>query len=347
MKINEVRKYLARERLDALVLFNKSPNFNYFLSQNYEHGILLLTKKQNIIFLSPLYSPKMPGFKVVHWKNFKKDFESFIKKNKIKRVGADYNNLFFRQKRFLSKHFKTSDSSKLFDSLRVIKTKDEVKNLREACRITDEIFKSIVLGLKNKRFQTEKDIAKHMKIMMLEAGCEPSFEPIVASGGNGVIAHHEPNARLKKGFMVLDFGAKYKGYCADMTRTICLGSPSEKERVIYEKLLAIQKSCVEYAKPGIKASVLFRRATKLMGEDAKYFIHGLGHGIGVEIHELPSLFLKSKEVLQAGNVFTIEPGYYNTKTGIGIRIEDDIYLGRDGKKEVLTKSAKGLISIKI
>jgi Xaa-Pro aminopeptidase len=345
MKIKEVRNYLEKERLDAIVLFSKSPNFNYFLPQDFEHGMIFLTRKQNVLFLSPLYRPRIAGFNVIHWNNFKKDFESFVKKNRIKRVGADYNNLFLRQKKFLSKHFKTNDASKFFDSLRAVKTTSEAENIRQACRITDDIFKSIMIGLKNKRFKTEKDIAKHMKMMMLEAGCEQSFEPIVASAGNGVVAHHEPNAKLKKGFMVLDFGVKYNGYCSDMTRTVYLGRPSPKEKGIYEKLLRVQEFCVEYAKPGMKASALFKHSIKLLGSDAKYFIHGLGHGIGVEIHELPSLSPKSKDLLQKGSIFTIEPGYYNQKKGIGIRIEDDVYFNSRGKKEVLTKSPKKLICI--
>ena len=96
----------------------------------------------------------------------------------------------------------------------------------------------------------------------------------------------------------------------------------------------------------MKASKLSKHAKTLLGKDAKYFIHGLGHGIGVEIHELPSVFDKSDDVLEKGNVFTIEPGYYNKKTRIGIRIEDDILLADNGKKEVLTKSAKSLVCIR-
>jgi Xaa-Pro dipeptidase len=147
--------------------------------------------------------------------------------------------------------------------------------------------------------------------------------------------------------MVLDFGVKYKGYCADMTRTIYLGNPSTAEKQVYEKLRRVQEYCLQYAKAGMKASTLSKHAKTLLGKDSKYFIHGLGHGIGVEIHELPGLFEKSKDVLEKGNVFTIEPGYYNKKTRIGIRIEDDILINDKGKKEVLTKSPKNLICIRM
>jgi Xaa-Pro aminopeptidase len=147
-----------------------------------------------------------------------------------------------------------------------------------------------------------------------------------------------------KGFLILDFGIKYKSYLSDMTRTLYLGKPSAKEIELYNKVLKVQEACIDKAKIGLNAGKLYNYSIKLFGKDAKYFIHGLGHGVGVEIHERPSLGLKSQDTFVKGCVFTIEPGYYNQETGIGIRIEDTIFLGE--KKEVLTKSAKKLVCIK-
>jgi len=346
MRLLEIADYLKKEKLDAIVLFNKSPGFDYFIGQELEHGLLILSKTANYLFISPLYSPKVPGFKVVQWKTFKKDLESFIKQHHIKRVGFDADNILFRQKKFLSKYFSAKDASKFLSGIRAKKTTEEVIRIKQACRITDEVFTGIVNGLRKGEFKEENDIARFIKISALQNDCELSFPPIVASGGNGVIAHHVPDAKLRKGFMVLDFGVKYKGYCADMTRTIYLGAPSSAEKQVYEKLRRVQDYCIQYARVGMKASKLSKHAKTLLGKDAKYFIHGLGHGIGVEIHELPSVFDKSDDVLEKGNVFTIEPGYYNKKTRIGIRIEDDILLADNGKKEVLTKSAKSLVCIR-
>src|SRR4030042_657656 len=340
MKLPEVRKYLKKEKLDAIVLFKRTPSFRYFVQGDYENGLIFLTRKATYLFVSLLYAPRFPGFKTVQWKNFKKEFEAFIKKNKIKRVGSDYSNLYVRQKAFLRKHFGVKDASKFLEELRQTKVKEEVSRIRKACRITDSIFKGIIT---NFRFRTEADVVKFMKIKALEAGAELSFEPIVANAANAIVAHHEAKSRLKKGFLILDFGVKYKGYLSDMTRTLYLGKPSAKENKIYDKILKIEEACIAKAKTELKASALYKYSIKLFGRDAKYFVHGLGHGIGVEIHEKPSLGLKSKDVLQKGSVFTIEPGYYNKKTGIGIRIEDDVYLG--DKKEVLTRSTKKLICI--
>jgi Xaa-Pro aminopeptidase len=342
MKLQEVKKYLAKEKLDAIVLFNKDPNFNYFVGGDYEHGIMFLSKNGNYLFLSPLHNPKFNGFKVVHWNKFKEEFSLFIKKNRIKKVGVDNYQLYVRQKSFLKKYFKLTDASKFLIELRETKTKEEIIRIRTAARITDDLFSSL---LKNFNFKTEADIVKFMKIKALEAGVEMSFEPIVASGKNAVTAHHNQNTTLNKGFMILDFGIKYRGYLSDMTRTIYLGKPSDKDIGLYRKVLRIQESCIAKAKVGMSAGKLYNYSIRMFGEDAKYFIHGLGHGVGVEIHERPSFGLKSKDVLQKNSVFTIEPGYYNPKTGIGIRIEDNILLG--DKKEVLTKSTKNLVCMKL
>jgi Xaa-Pro aminopeptidase len=343
MKLTEVKKYLAKEKLDTIVLFNKSPSFDYFLGEDLEHGIMFLTRKAAFLFISPLHEPRIPGFKVVKWEKFKLELEAFIKKNRIKNIGTDYRSLFVMQKRFLNKYFKVKDASKFLTDIRQSKSQEEISRIKKACKITDNIFKSILANFS--KFKTEDDIKKFIKIKALEADADISFEPIVASGKNAVVAHHNKASKLNKGFMVLDFGVKYKGYMSDMTRTLYLGKPTEKEIMLYNKVLDIQKKCIDKARLNLNAGKLYNYSIKLFGKDAKYFVHGLGHGIGVEIHEKPNLSLKSKDALVKNTVFTIEPGYYNQKTGIGIRIEDDVLLlGR--KKEILNKSTKKLICIK-
>ena len=346
MKLPEVKKYLKKEKLDAIVLFNKSPSFNYFFGGDFEHGMMFLTKKAAFLFISPLHEPKVPGFKVIKWEKFKPELEAFLKKNRIKSVGADYNSLLVRQKGFLRKYCKVRDASKFLAELRQRKDKEEVARIKQACRITDDIFKKIVANFRSsKNFRTEGDILKFIKIKALEAGADISFEPIVASGKNAVVAHHSQNSKLNKGFLILDFGVKYKSYLSDMTRTLYLGKPGKKEIELYDKVLKIQEACIGKAKINLNAGRLYNYSLKLFGKDAKYFVHGLGHGVGVEIHERPSLGLKSRDTLVKGCVFTIEPGYYNQKTRIGIRIEDTIFLGE--KKEILTKSTKKLICLKV
>lgn len=343
MKLPEVRKYLKKEKLDAIVLFNKDPCFNYFFGGDFEYGIMILTQKGNYLLLTKLYGPKVPGFKIVYWDKFDKDLDVFAKKHKIKRVGANYDKLLLKQKKFLSKHFKVRDASEFIGYIRQTKTAEEIARIKTACRITDQIFSLILRDFK--KFKTESDIMKFIKIKSIELADGISFEPIVASGRNAVIAHHNPDSKLMKGFLIMDFGVRHKGYVSDMTRTLYLGKPNKKEIEIYNKVLNIQEKCIAKVKLYLNAGRLYNYSIKLFGKDAKYFVHGLGHGIGVEIHERPSFGLKGKDKLAKGSIFTIEPGYYNQKTGVGIRIEDDVLLlGK--KKEILTKSTKNLICIK-
>jgi Xaa-Pro aminopeptidase len=342
MRLNEIKQVLKREKLDAIILFSKSPAFKYFIKEDFDKGILVLTQENNYLLVSRLYSPKFPGFKCIQYSKFKEDFEVFVKKLKIKKAGVDAQNIYLRQKKLISRYFKTKDVSSQINSLREVKTEEEMKRIRIACKITDEIFSLIIKNFKS--FNTERDLVKFIKIEALKRDAEMAYEPIVASGKNAVVAHHNTASKINKGFMVLDFGAKYEGYCSDMTRTIYVGEPSREEIEIYSKILRVQESCLEKAEAGMKAGDIFNHSIKILGPDAKYFVHGLGHGFGVEIHEKPSLSFKSKDVLKKGTVVTIEPGYYNPKSGVGIRIEDDIYLG--AKKEVLTKSTKNLLCLK-
>ncbi len=164
----------------------------------------------------------------------------------------------------------------------------------------------------------------------------------MASGKAGSIPHHEPKKiKLRKGFCVIDFGVKYEGYCSDITRTIYLGLPTEKEIKIYNRLLGIQRKIIENIKPGKKCNEAYLETITLLDEYSENFTHGLGHGIGLNIHELPNLKSDSDETFKNNMIFTIEPGIY-FENKFGIRIEDDVLI-RNGKPIVLTKVQKKMI----
>jgi Xaa-Pro aminopeptidase len=342
MKIKEAKAILAEKKLDAIVLFSKSPSFRYLLGEKLDWGIIVITKKEAVVFISPLSAGKYKGFNTIRVDKLVPEMQALMKKHKVKKIGLDEAYTSVRQRKFIGKHGKTLDTSEALDSLRETKFPEEIKNMKKACEITDEVFSLIIKNFSN--FKTEKDIARFIQIEFIKRDCELAFDSIAASGKNAAVAHHEPQDVLHKGFLVLDFGAKYKGYCADMTRTIYLGTPSQKEIELYERVMNINASCIEIARPGVAAKDVHNHAVKMFGKDAKYFIHSIGHGLGTEVHELPQMYSKSNKPLKKDSVITIEPGYYDEKKGIGIRIEDDLYLGN--KKEILTKSTKDLICIK-
>lgn len=223
-------------------------------------------------------------------------------------------------------------------SMAKIKTKEEIKNIKKACRITDSIFKKM---MKNFNFKNESDIAGFIKKEIKKRELRQSFKPIVASGKSASNPHYqENNKKLSRGFCVIDFGVKYSGYCSDMTRTVFIGKPTKKERQIYNMILKSQTSAIKKLKPGVSCKTIANEARKHLKRYNKKMIHSTGHGLGKRIHEKPYISIKSNENLDKGMVFTIEPGIY--LKNYGIRIEDTILLKQ--KPVILTKSEKRLIN---
>lgn len=214
--------------------------------------------------------------------------------------------------------------------------------IRKACEINDMIFSEIV---GNFDFNTERDLEKYILKRFRDFGAGRAYRPIVA--GNNSVIHAVPrNRKFRKGFLVLDFGAKYKGWCSDMTRTIFLGRASKREKELYDLVLKCQKRCVSKVKEGVSCFELDVYSRKLLGSYKKYYRHWLGHGVGKKVHEEPKFGVFSNDILKRGDVITIEPGIYvkNKKEDFGIRIEDTLLVKKDGR-EVLSRAPKRFIEI--
>lgn len=210
---------------------------------------------------------------------------------------------------------------------RLIKEGEEIKKLKKSQEINEETLKRVLKTLKSGI--TELEIAWKIKVIGHELGAEDiSFEPIVAFGAHSATPHHQNSAtKLKSNEVVLiDMGMKFKGYCSDMTRTFLPKKPSAEQRKVYEEVLMAQEAAIRALKTGVKCSKLDEIARKSMGKLADHFGHSLGHGIGLDVHEAPSLSAKSKDTLKEGMVVTVEPGVY-LPGKFGVRIED---MGRVG-----------------
>lgn len=220
----------------------------------------------------------------------------------------------------------------LLGSLRLSKSPEEVDKIREAGRIVDEVVEEVRKGAKPG--MTEIEIAALMEFEMRKRGSEgPSFETIVGSGPNSALPHYNAGERrVNSGeFMVLDFGATYKGYCSDTTRTLCMGEPTAKMREVYNVVKEAQEIGVRTVKPGIKAKEVDEAVRKYITDKGygEYFTHRTGHGLGLEIHEEPYISGISETVLKPGMVFSIEPGIY-INGEFGVRIEDIVVVTEDG-----------------
>jgi Xaa-Pro aminopeptidase len=197
---------------------------------------------------------------------------------------------------------------------------------------------------------TERAVADRIELLMREHGAQgPAFPTIVASGPHAARPHHEPgDRRLAPGEpIVIDMGARLGGYCADLTRTVCLGAPAEPFASIYNIVLAAQETALGAIRPGMRgrdADAVARDAIAAAGYGDR-FIHGLGHGLGIKVHEAPSVGRRSDDVLRPGQVVTVEPGVYVEDWG-GVRIEDVGVVTEDGLRD-LTRAPKSLDAMSI
>ncbi|MDQ0197333.1 M24 family metallopeptidase [Neobacillus ginsengisoli] len=234
--------------------------------------------------------------------------------------------------------------SGVIEKLRLIKTDAEIKILKEAADIADAAFKHILDFIRPGK--TELEVSNELEFFMRRAGAiSSSFDTIVASGHRSALPHGVASEKIIEAgdFVTLDYGAYYKGYVSDITRTIAVGEPDAKLKEIYEIVLEAQLRGMDGIKPGMtgkEADALTRDYITEKGY-GEYFGHSTGHGIGLEVHEGPALSLKSDLVLEPGMIVTCEPGIYIPGLG-GVRIEDDTLITKD-LNEALTHSTKELI----
>jgi Xaa-Pro aminopeptidase len=221
------------------------------------------------------------------------------------------------------------------ERLRRVKDEKELAAIAAASELADEVWRwSLEQGLAGRR---ERDVARAAEARIRELGADPSFPAIVAAGPNGALPHAEPGEReIGRGEMVVfDMGAKLDGYCSDGTRTYATGDPGEVARAVYEVVRGAQAAALATIEAGANGEAVDAAARKLI-DDAGYgerFGHALGHGVGLEVHEGPRLSQRSEDVLEPGEVVTVEPGIY-LPGELGVRIEDLVVVTVDGHRNL-------------
>lgn len=229
----------------------------------------------------------------------------------------------------------------LVSDLRLVKTPDEIALIERAVAITDAAYEAVVRTMRPE--QTEREVARALEQAMFDLGAEGlAFPIIVAAGPNGAFAHHEPGDQpLGEGLPItIDMGAMVGGYAADLTRTVILGEPTERARDVYRTLMRAVDAAEEYIRAGMsgkEADAIARDVITAAGY-GEYFGHGLGHGVGVRVHEAPSAGKDFEATMPAGATLTIEPGIYIPGWG-GARIEDLVLIDTGGV-HVLSKASK-------
>lgn len=218
---------------------------------------------------------------------------------------------------------------------------NRIKYIKKAQEITDKVFTAILPFIKPG--VTEEYIARKIKKLIIKNGGDKqlAFKPLVCSGKRTALFHGPTSKRKIKNNepVYLDFGAKYKGWCADLTRTIFIGKPNKRLLEIYNIVKKVQKKQINMVKPGVRTAEIDRKGREILKQYNldKYFIHSTGHGVGKQVHQKPRISFKSNELLKAGQVITIEPGIYIKGLG-GVRLEDMILVAKPSLN--LTKSKK-------
>ncbi|HVZ12599.1 MAG TPA: Xaa-Pro peptidase family protein [Patescibacteria group bacterium] len=276
------------------------------------------------------------------------EINKIVKEENVEKIGFENNFTYDEHSRFKKKiSAKLVLVDSLIEELRSVKDDSEIESIKKAAALTDKTFTFIKNQIKIG--STEKQIAWEMEKYIRENGGILAFDTIVAFGANSSVPHHltsDKRLKTEDEFVLLDFGSRVDGYCSDMTRTILTESASDRARKIYEAVLEAQESSAQLINQLIKASkpvdgaVIARRANEVLKQHGFADVpHGLGHGIGLEVHELPHLHPKlTDEILVEENYFSIEPGIYIPGFG-GVRIEDDYLMTKNGLEQV-TKSPK-------
>ena len=345
MKLPQFQSQLKEKEIDLAFLVHPDPNIIYFTQMKPSFALLLITASSADLYLSKLdLPPKVKGISVIF---LQKDWEKKAADPKIKTIGVNKGSISLSYVEKLHKmypHAKLVDISSTLNNLRAQKTSEEIQKITKACTITSQAFNALVNNFSLKSFKTERDIAFFLEKFIREHDAELAFPTIVGSGKNSAVPHHVTSSeKLKPGFLQLDFGAAYKNYCSDMSRALYIGKPTTSEKDHYQLLQAAQIAPIQKVainKPYIELDKISR---KRLGKYSANFIHSLGHGVGVEIHEAPAFSLEAKQVIKENHIFTIEPGIYFPGK-YGIRIEDTLSFA--GKAKILTTAEKGLIVLK-
>lgn len=324
-------------------------------------AFVLLTDTITYLFTNVLYLEEARGLRItdselrvveISRENpLSTELKKILDEGTITTLAVEEDNLTVAELKKLKKELKgitlKATLGKISD-MRLIKQGDEIENIRKACALTDACFTYILPFLK--AGVTEKDITWEMETFIRKNGGQLAFTPIVAFGVNTSKPHYSgtgdkgQEARLQENDIVLlDFGAKVNGYCADMTRVVFIGQPKDEWQKAYEVTRASQQNALDLLSHGIRSGAALDDAAKKIISDAGLppYPHSLGHGVGLDIHEAPRLSVKRDAELKTGMTVTVEPGIY-IEGQFGIRIEDTVAI-TSNSVEVLTRARKDII----
>lgn len=356
-RIDRLVKRVKGENLDGILLICDT-NIRYITGFTGSDSYVVISETSKGFITDSRYTEQAEaeceGFEIIRWRSpapgLTETIQSTCDRYGIKRLGFEKNKVTFELYEKLSNDLKgivLVPTGGLVEGIRYVKDEFEAECIRNAAKIADEAFSEILKYIKVGA--TEKDIERELQYLIKKKGADDiGFPTIVASGKNSSLPHAIPSDKeIENGdFVTMDFGAMYKGYRSDMTRTIVVGEADDKQRLIYSIVKAAQEKGEKAIKAGVSGSVPDDHARGHIRDAGygDYFGHGLGHGVGLDIHEEPFMSSSCEKILEEGNIITVEPGIYLPDWG-GVRIEDTVLVKADGI-EILTRSSKELIILR-
>ena len=350
-RVEKFEAALAQTECDAVLVTNLK-NIYYLTGFSGTEATVFISKKRRIFLTDSRYTliakGVVEGFDIVETRDAVGEIAKIIADDKLEKIGFDdeISYAYFKMLESVFAGHELVPMTGFIENLRMIKDEQEIATIRRACQISDQAFLDVLDFIKPGE-TTELAVMNFLDARMRQLGASgASFDFIIASGYRSAMPHGVASDKVIQNgeTLTMDFGCYYNHYVSDMTRTVHVGQVTDEEREIYDIVLRSNQALIEAAKAGL-SRIDFDRIPRQIINDAgygPYFSHGIGHGIGLDIHEIP-YFGKSEEPIKAGMVLTDEPGIY-IEGKYGVRIEDDILITDNGC-ELLTLAPKELIVI--
>jgi len=354
MRVTKLRNKMTELSVDAVIVLDEL-NQHYLSEFAFTDGLLFITKKSAYLITDFRYyemalNKANKTFEIIMPENRKELISKVISDEGIKTIGFEGGSVSYETYRRYCDEYSSCNFVNIGDAIEVIrqiKSADEIEKMQRAQDITDAALAHLLKMITPN--MTELDVAVELEYAMRKGGADSfAFETIAVSGDASALPHGTPrNVKLKSGFLTMDFGARYDGYCSDMTRTICIGRADEEIKKLYNTVLRAQTEALNYLREGADCGEADKVARDIIDAVPEYkgaFGHSLGHSVGLFIHESPRLYSRGfGRKLNAGEIVTVEPGIYLFGK-YGCRIEDMVAITKDGIHN-FTHSPKELIEI--
>lgn len=354
MRLTKLRNRMSELGADAVLVLDEL-NEHYLSEFAFTDGLLFITHNSAHLVTDFRYyemalNKANKSFEIVMPGNRKEYLEKIISDEGIKTIGFEGGSVSYETYRRYCDEYPSCEFVNIGDAIEIIrqiKTQDEIDKMQKAQDITDAALAHLLKHIT--RDMTELDVAVELEYAMRKGGADSfAFETIAVSGDASALPHGTPrNVKLRSGFLTMDFGAKYDGYCSDMTRTVVIGKADENIRKLYNTVLKAQTEALSYLKEGADCGEADKVARDIIDSIPEYkgaFGHSLGHSVGLFIHESPRLYSRGfGRKLNVGEIVTVEPGIYLFGK-YGCRIEDMVAITKDGVHN-FTHSPKELIEI--